>query len=380
LFVPLKSHAWVKYGLLTGDTTLVGPLTGAVIAAAGQRQDETAVILERTPDERYIGWLTGSVAAIGSQDFLPPVVGDIDRDSSLDAVFLSADGELHVFGLDGEYLPGFPIDIGEMCHQPPALADVDLDGYLDILIAAGGQLHAYARNGALLPDFPRLIGRRDAPDSGATSPIAVLLESGDVSDRSLSVATAGTRQRLSAYTATGRDANRFPRPLGGTTHSSVAWAAMPADNSSVIFAHCDDGFLYAYTAGTLAGQLPAAVWPMNRRDSRATATVPVEDLEAVQSQQLFFADERAFVYPNPANDEAVIRYWLGDDAHVRIRIYDIAGNLVAEATGPGDGGLYNEWTWNCRGAASGVYFAHIEANALSSGASATVLCKMAVVQ
>ncbi|GAB4318720.1 MAG: hypothetical protein Kow0074_08080 [Candidatus Zixiibacteriota bacterium] len=380
IFVPLRSHAYVVYGLLTGDTTLVGPLSGNIVGAAGLRDSLTAVVMEYAADEHLVGWLGGALAEVGTLDPLPPVVGDIDRDSSYDAIFLMTNGELHVIDREGEYLPGFPIDIGGSATQPPTLADVDLDGYLDIILVSDGYLHAYTRNAVLLPDFPILIGERNAPDSGATSPIAVFLATASESGNSLSLATSGIRQRLSGFDANGRTLDGFPLPLGGATPSSVAWSAIPDDNSAAVFAHCSDGFLYGYSVGTLPGSLPATTWPMFRRDARGTATIPIEDLGAPGAEDAFFIEERAFVYPNPANESAVVRYWLGDDASVRIRIYDVAGNLVAETHTSGQGGLFNEWTWDCSGAASGVYFAHIQANALTSGETATVLCKMAVVQ
>ncbi len=380
IFVPIRSRGYAVYGLLNGDTTLVGPLTGTIISAAGRDSAGTAVVMGISPEERYVGWLGGPIANIGDKPVMPPVVGDIDRDSSLDAVFLTANGELHVIDSGGEYLSGFPLDIDGTATEPPSLADVDLDGFLEILLVSDGFLHAYARNGTLLPDFPILLGERNAPDSGATTPVAMLLEWTDGVSGHLALASAGERQRLSAVFGNGREVDRFPRPLGAATPSSVAWSAIPDANSSAVFAHCADGYLYGYSAGTLPAFSPTAIWPMARRDARGTATVPYDDLENESTEDVFFLEPRAFVYPNPANEEAIVRFWLGDDASVRIRIYDIAGNLVTEVEENGQGGVYNEWTWDCRGAASGVYFAHIEANALASGETATALCKMAVVQ
>ena len=123
-----------------------------------------------------------------------------------------------------------------------------------------------------------------------------------------------------------------------------------------------------------------AVWPIGGRDAHNTRTVPGDDLDPIMSSEEFFVAERAFVYPNPANDEAIVRYWLGADADVTIGIYDLTGNRVIEWTGVGTGNAYNEWTWPCADAASGVYFARLELSPLNGGATETVFCKLSVVQ
>lgn len=374
LFLPVRGGRFVTIGLLSGDSALSDVQVGDIMGAAGLRKEQLAATFRDADSMWSIGWVNGPSAEMGSVGFLPPVVGDIDRDSSLDAVFLDRQGHLFVIDADGQPVSGFPIDLRLTPTQPPVLGDLDMDGYLDVLVVADGYAYAYAHNGALLPDFPVLLGDRDKPDSGATSPSVAALN-----DSRLSLVTAGARRVMIAYDGDGSKTERFPQPLGDVSHVPVAWGVNTDVSRSGLFARCADGYLYGFDAPTPATAI-GPVWPMARRDARATATVPVEDLLPVTVDDLFFAEERTFVYPSPASGYAVVRYWLGDDADVRIRIFDIAGNLVTEADGPGKGGLYNEWTWDCSNAASGVYFAHVEANEINGGRKETVLCKMAVVQ
>jgi hypothetical protein len=73
-----------------------------------------------------------------------------------------------------------------------------------------------------------------------------------------------------------------------------------------------------------------------------------------------------------------IRYYLSQDASVTIKIYNLAGDRVAELQGPGFGGFDNEVEWNVSAVQSGIYFARIEARNSTSGGVRIV--KVAVVK
>jgi len=73
-----------------------------------------------------------------------------------------------------------------------------------------------------------------------------------------------------------------------------------------------------------------------------------------------------------------IRYFIKENATVRVKIFDFAGDLVADLPGPGNGGVDNEVEWNVGGVQSGIYFARIEA--VGSGGSGVNIVKVAVVK
>ena len=384
LFVPVDDGD-AKYnviGVLQGDLTSHNPsLPGLITGAAGVRLESTIAVmrsLDGESDNWSVGYLDDSFPprSLGSDSLLTPALGDLDRDSVMDAVVLAADGRLWVLDESLEDVNGFPINIGFAPTAPPVLADVDRDGYLDIVTAGGGVIAVYARNGALMPNFPVVIGPLNAPDLGLAAPVVADYGAPD----RLALLAAGERPVISFRDGLGHPDELFPKPLGGKSEVPAAWAVNTNAGQAAVFARSSDGYLYAYTMPGVSATPAVAVWPMAFRDPRLTSTVPVEELEPLNVDEEFFVAERAFVYPNPASDQAIVRYWLGDDASVRIRIFDIAGNLVIDADGPGTGGLYNEWTWNCNTAASGVYFAHLEVTELATHKKETVLCKMAVVQ
>jgi hypothetical protein len=93
----------------------------------------------------------------------------------------------------------------------------------------------------------------------------------------------------------------------------------------------------------------------------------------------YFPKERAYNWPNPTYDgNTYIRYYVRESAAVRIRILDLAGDLVAELNANAVGGVDNEVLWNASGVQSGVYYAHIHAQGSTGSGDAVI--KIAVVR
>lgn len=129
-----------------------------------------------------------------------PAIGDIDGDGDLDVVSgadahmtaQTTDGGLILAfdGPTGATLPGFPIQIDEVVASSPALADLDHDGRLDIIVGTGNcwgsgnvacgnpqhpgvgeRILAVDRNGVTLPGWPVIINGQIADGSPAVADI-----------------------------------------------------------------------------------------------------------------------------------------------------------------------------------------------------------------
>ena len=75
-----------------------------------------------------------------------PAIGDLDGDGELDIVIGSDTndvpaqhfgGRIHAFTRHGAPLAGFPVDIDDVVWSSPALADLDGDGFLDVVVGMG---------------------------------------------------------------------------------------------------------------------------------------------------------------------------------------------------------------------------------------------------
>jgi hypothetical protein len=385
LFVPAGDAGYDLFSLLDGGR-VERDYAGFIGDIAGQGPGQS-FSLDSSDGNWTAGMMTtnggGTRIVLGPERPFAPAVGDMNHDGFLEAVVLERSGLLHAFPFQGpvpggdndaSIYTGFTLNVGFTPSIAPILADLDGDGRLEVVVAGDGQAVAYAHNGVLASDFPVTIGRRNDPDSAIAGILAV-----DLGTQLLSLLTGGEGRATLAYRQ-GNEIQTANYAVGGKLSAPMALAKNTATNQPIIYARSDDGYLYAFIAPNQSSPAATAVWPMAGRDARNTRAIPLSDLKPIDPAEIFFAPEKAYVYPNPASGEAIVRYWLGADANVSISIYDIAGNLVSEAQGPGEGGAYNEWTWSCADVASGVYYARVEVTAVTGGQSEKIFCKLAVVQ
>ncbi len=94
------------------------------------------------------------------------------------------------------------------------------------------------------------------------------------------------------------------------------------------------------------------------------------------------SEDNLYTYPNPAfGDEAVIRFLLGSQARVNIRIFNVAGEPVAELSESytdSDAGRWQEIRWDISSVASGVYIYRVRASGETG--SDEVIKKTAVIK
>jgi len=63
-------------------------------------------------------------------------LADLDNDGQLEIIVGSDGGYVHALNTDGSYLPGWPVATGGEVFSSPAVADLDLDGDLEIIVGA----------------------------------------------------------------------------------------------------------------------------------------------------------------------------------------------------------------------------------------------------
>jgi len=250
---------------------------------------------------------------------------------SVQALYLtSGDNRILIFNENFTLRNDFPADIYRPSQLtglfiPPLAADLpggETEGDV-IVIDPAGMISGYDLNGNLLPDFPLAVG-----DSITVSPALLDIDG----DNDLELAAVTVRGTMYVWDF----------PANGSQTPTIQW-----------------GQLYASPGNS---NLPEANITIN--DSPGDGLLP-----------------KQFVYnwPNPNKENfTFIRYRLSESADVRIKIYDLAGDLVKELSGPGVANNDNEVRWDLTGVQSGVYLGRVEAS--GSGKSDVQVIKIAVVK
>ncbi len=94
----------------------------------------------------------------------------------------------------------------------------------------------------------------------------------------------------------------------------------------------------------------------------------------------FSPKRKVYNYPNPVyNGSTAIRYYVSENSKINIKIFDLAGDFVAELNDNVQGGFESETTWNVNNIQSGIYLARVEAVG-ESGKTESNIIKIAVVK
>lgn len=258
--------------------------------------------------------------------------------------------------------------------SPPAIGDIDADGRRDIVIGGGNRLYVINQTGAAVDYFPVTL---PAPISG--SPIIARLTP-DKSQAQIIVTTINGL--VMAYTNKGTMHPGFPLAAASANFSTPTVFALPMGpllgDVPALFLTDGSGYLSGWQLQFVRFGLPPPPWGSYRGNVFHTGSDTSLLIPSPPSVD-FFPAYRAYNWPNPVYDgKTFIRYFVRENSTVQIKIFDLAGELIDELTGPGIGELDNEIEWNASNVQSGVYFCRIEAQA--GGNNGTAIIKIAVVK
>ncbi|MDY0083697.1 MAG: T9SS type A sorting domain-containing protein [Ignavibacteriaceae bacterium] len=248
-----------------------------------------------------------------------------------------------------------------------SLSDIKNDGNTYLITPDNDKLYAYSLNGALSDNFP-FISRESEVFEGVAMSADI---EGDNKSEIFFYTDSGNLYAIDG--GTGKVVNGFPISFGREliTTPIIFLADNKINIAGVDYSNSFKGWSVSATEGKID-------WADEFADQMNSSFIAGALSGNVINE--FFPVHKAYNYPNPVYDgQTAIRYYVNEDSKINIKIFDLAGDFVAELNDNASGGMDNETIWKVNNVQSGVYLARIEA-AGSSGKTESVVIKIAVVK
>lgn len=300
---------------------------------------------------------------------IPPVAADLDQDGKREIVSIINAGnnyQLFVIDLLGNIKYTSPQIIQNPVNTAPALADLNNDGYLDILITGKNKIYAFNYNGTLMTNYPF----RQESTYSVTQVLAGYLVSFEIpfvfnsspvvadinNDGVLDIIIGSPRYGLLGLNGNdGKTLALFPFATTGSVSSTPLICDLDNDNDLEICVGSDAGIFYVWDLPTLNQPL---FWSQYLKDPCHTGLY-IEPLAAPNPPELVV--KNFYCYPNPAEKEITVRYWLGNNPQkVVIHLLDITGETKKQLVGSCIPLIDNEVKIRLDAIRSGVYLMRLE--------------------
>jgi hypothetical protein len=253
-------------------------------------------------------------------------------------------------------------------NSSPVLADINNDGNQEIIFTADDKVFAINRSGVVIDNFPFSITGLSSIQSGCAV--------ADLNGDGIYDVIFGTGDgRVYAYGADGKVLDGFPLLTGKVIRSTPAIINVSGNFGLVVYS--TDGYLYGWKTPWSYNE-SKILWRNYLADKyhkNSNFTV-----SAVSVTGPCLPADKVYNWPNPVYGKTTnIRYFLNAAATgVKVRIMDLAGELVTTLNGPAVSGLDNEVVWDVSNVQSGIYIGVIELQ--GSSCSETPSIKIAVVK
>ncbi len=295
-----------------------------------------------------------------------PVVGDIDLDGNIEVMAASSEGEVVAVEPDGSLECGFPVRLDYNLFCSPVLGDIDGDGYLEIVACGTDRVYALGCGGALTADFPIRLPYRDEVGHILSSPVLADLDGNGQSE----ILFGSSVDKVYGVNQEGSLLPGFPLATLGSVLSSPI--LLNIDTKPVLGVGTDRGFLHLWDLSKVNSEfaLEKIIWGMRGADLKNTNSYPDSLLPEVPlGSERILPSGSVYCYPNPVQGaKATFRFYLGEEADVNIKIFDMLGRQVAELEKPQAqtrAQIDNELEWDTSELASGLYLCRVEARGRS---------------
>ncbi|MEO0079598.1 MAG: T9SS type A sorting domain-containing protein [candidate division WOR-3 bacterium] len=279
----------------------------------------------------------------GYFSYQSPALADVDQDDTLEIVVAEhRDGQgTYVFRHDGTIQTGWPYPFSRWTYCPPTVADLFrnqdkkiLCGLSGIVGGAAYVLYAFDDDGSVLPGFPILQPSGDAAEGNIT--VADIDGDGDmeVIFTSNLMTTADTLGYLYAVHHDGTPVSGWPlRPHGWTYLNGATVADVDGDDSldivSVSADNSSNMVVTIWEAGVPFNRL-SWEWPTYQFDMERTGLYQAPSVGIADGERARVHGHRLTVLPNPARAGAWVRLETLDSGPSGfVSLFNLAGARVA---------------------------------------------------
>jgi M6 family metalloprotease-like protein len=286
-----------------------------------------------------------------------PIVVDLNSDGNKDKIFFPDPNTIEIDFSNGEiknYLTDYKM-IGN-----PAIGDVDLDGFYEIIYNSEKHINGINYNNAQLTNMPfepvllddeKLIG----------TPLIADIDNDDLVDI-ISITNQG---QIFAYNSNGIALDGFPFSAGGNITVSPLLIDIDNDSNLELFTMDQNGSIYGWQFNE-GFEVDNLWWTQQSFSADNNMLINKTLTPVVSADNDLLPSKKVYNYPNPNIDNfTYIRYYLTDNADVNIKIFDLAGDIVDSFKGPGSTGVDQQIKWNVSDIESGVYLCRVEAKSVS---------------
>jgi len=234
----------------------------------------------------------------------------------------------------------------------------------------------------LLQNYPLQLFNPQKPLSLSLTPLVAEFPTKN-GGSGLAVIVADPEGGLSGFDFDGNQLPDFPLAVGDTILAPPAILDIDGDGDIELVCISEDGVVYVWDFSTsLDATQPYKYWTQvnaNEMNQNRHAPNQVGAILPEAAKSTLLPKELVYNWPNPnQGNYTFIRYRLNTNADVKIKIFDLAGDLIKELNGSGNSNTDNEVRWDLTNVQSGVYLARIEAN--SQGRKEAHIIKIAVVK
>ncbi len=231
--------------------------------------------------------LTDGVFAFLGWEFAhgSPALADIDDDMDLEIIIGSRSESLYVFNADGTDVPGWPVWCGTIVAGSPCVADLDADGSSEIIVTANnGDMFVFSASGDTLPGWP--IPMDIGGDFPPSPTVADLYGEGE-----LVIIQPDEDGLVHVLTMDAEPVPGWPQPMDTAANSSAAVGDVDGDSHMDVVVTSTSGKVFAFSA---IGELLDG-WPI-QTDAEIYATPTLGDLDLDGDMEVVVASQDVFVY------------------------------------------------------------------------------------